>query len=234
MVINHSIKFLIILGLFVPGVLYAAMSSGNYQVISDSFNAGGGVVDSANYSALTAVGEVAMGESSSALYVLKAGTPAYKASPYVSMSVGSDWIDLGYLSTSAVSYNSHTLAVESNAKSGYVLKIYGNTLMNADGDDINEIGATAAISSPGTEQFGVNLVANTVPLIGAAPNLQKAIIDTDYAIANQFAFTDADTIVTATKHSKDNFTVSYIANIAGGTLAGAYQTTITFSLTSNF
>ena len=233
MLIKRFVQLLIFFALLLPVFVYAA-SSANYEIVADSFNAGGGDVKSTNFNALTAVGEVAMGDSSSGLYVLHAGLPSIKASPYVSMSVGSTWIDLGYLSTTAVAFNSHTLAVESNAKSGYVLKIYGQTLTNADGDDVDEIGAVSAASASGTEQFGVNLVTNTVPAVGAAPSLQKAVIDSDYAAANQFAFTDADTIATSTKHSKDNFTVSYISNISVGTLAGAYQTTITFSLTSNF
>src|SRR6056297_2212740 len=164
--------FIIIIFIFFPLGLFAAMSSGNYQIISDSFNSGGGTVSSTNYSALTAIGEIASGESSSTLYVLKAGTPAYKASPYVSISVDKDWIDLGILSTTATGYNSHTLDVASNAKSGYVLKVYGETLNNNGGDDIDEIGATATTSTAGTEQFGINLVANTSPLVGASPNLR--------------------------------------------------------------
>jgi len=226
--------FLIGLFLFSPFLLNAKMSSGNYQIFADGFmDVGGSDMNSANYMMVGGGGEVGMGLSDSANFSLRAGTPAIDREPAIGISLSSDSLDLGVLSSSSTSSVSNSLQVFSNSHGGYVLKVYGQTLTSG-ANTIDEIGAVAQASSSGTEQFGINLVANTIPLIGGAPVLREAVLDADYGTINQFAFTDADTVATAAKASTDSFTVSYIANIAGGTASGLYQTTVTFTLTSNF
>lgn len=233
--LNLKIKILLIMGaLFCPVLVYGAMSSGNYQIFADGFMyAGDSDLNSSNYMMVAGGGEIGMGLSDSANYSLRAGTPAIDREPSIGITMSPDRLDFGVLSSAGASAVSNSLQVFSNSHSGYILKIYGQTLTSG-ANTIDAIGAAAQASGPGTEQFGVNLVANTVPAIGAAPVLRHAVLDSDYGTANQFAFTDADTVATATKPSRDSFTVSYIANIAGGTAAGLYQTVVTFTLTSNF
>ncbi|NOR86425.1 MAG: hypothetical protein GQ527_02330 [Bacteroidales bacterium] len=211
------------------------MSSANYEIFADAFGSGGDSnLSSLNYFMVGSTGEVAMGFAESSSFRLNSGVPSIKRQPSIGITVSPDQISLGMLSSTSVASNSHGISSYSNSKTGYVLKVYGETLTTAATDDIDAIGASSAASNPGTEQFGINLVANTVPAVGAAPVLRKAIIDADYGTVNQFAFLDGDTMATATKPSNDTFTASYIANISAGTAAGQYETLITFSVTSNF
>ena len=227
--------FILMLASIPRSDLWAAMSSTNYEIFADAFGSGAaGNLSSSNYYVVASSGEVSMGFSESSAFRLDSGVPSIEREPSIGISVYPDEISLGLLSSTAVAYNSHSIDVYSNSRTGYILKIYGNTLETASSDNIDKIGASAIASTPGIEQFGLNLVANTSPLVGAAPSLRAATIDSDYGTINKFAFTDADTLVTATTFSTDSFTVSYISNISVGTAAGQYETLITFSLTSNF
>jgi hypothetical protein len=233
---NKKITLAIFLGLILscPLLVYGAMNSGNYQIFADGFMyAGDSDLNSANYMMVAGGGEIGMGLSDSANYSLRAGTPAIDREPAIGITVSSDRVDLGVLSSSVTASKTNTIQAFSNSHGGYVLKVYGQTL-TANTETITAIGASAQASALGTEQFGINLVANTIPLIGANPTLRSAVLDADYGTVNQFAFANNDTVATSNKPSIDDFTVSYIANIAGGTAAGLYQTTITFALTSNF
>lgn len=235
--IRRNIIFLfIIMLLSLPSNnLWAAMSSGNYEIFADAFGSGADTnLSSSNYFMVGSTGEVAMGFAESSGFRLDSGLPSIRRNPSIGISVYPDQISLGLLSSTAVASNSHNIDVYSNSKTGYVLKIYGSTLETAASDNIDEIGANSASSSPGTEQFGMNLVANANPVVGAAPVLRAATIDADYSTVDQFAFTDGDTIVTSSTFSKEALTASYISNISAGTAAGQYETLITFSITSNF
>ncbi len=58
---------------FPVAALAAARSSTNYQIVSDSLNAGGGLSSSASYEIEDTVGEAGVGTSSSASYQVSAG-----------------------------------------------------------------------------------------------------------------------------------------------------------------
>ncbi len=228
--------FLMILGMALtcPLLVYGAMSSGNYQIFADGFMyAGDSDLNSANYMMVAGGGEIGMGLSDSANYSLRAGTPAIDREPAIGITVVADTVDLGVLSAGATATNTNTIQSFSNSHGGYVLKVYGQTL-TYNAETITAIGASAQASAVGTEQFGINLVANTIPVVGVNPTLRSAVLDADYGTTNQFAFADNDTVATSTKPSSDSFTVSYIANISAGTAAGLYQTRVVFTLTSNF
>ena len=227
--------FLFIIWVFFPNDnLWAAMSSTNYEIFADAFGSGADSnLSSPNYFMLGSTGEVAMGFAESSNFRLDAGLPSIRRKPSIGISVYPDQISLGLLSSTTVVSNSHNIDLYSNSKTGYVLKVYGSTLETIVSDNIDEIGASSAVSNPGTEQFGMNLVANTNPVVGAAPILRNAVIDTDYSTVDEFAFTNGDTIVTSSTFSKEFLTASYISNISVGTTAGQYETLITFSITSN-
>jgi hypothetical protein len=86
--------------------------------------------------------------------------------------------------------------------------------------------------TPGTEQFGINLVANTSPVsFGADPSPQpdssfaSGQAATGYDTTNQFKYNVGDTIAQTQSNGwgLTNYTISYIANIAVLTPAGKYS-----------
>ena len=97
--------------------------------------------------------------------------------------------------------------------------------------------STAAASSIGTEQFGINSKSNTTPTVGAActGTAPIAAAATGYAVADNFKFLTGDTIInSAAGINSTTCTISYITNIAGATEAGSYTTTLTYTATATF
>jgi hypothetical protein len=96
------------------------MSSGSYQIQSDSINVGGGFGTSTNYVQESTIGEVATGESTSTNYLLQAGYQQMQA-VYLSLSVLDDVLltpAIGGLS-GGVSNGSTTFTVLTDSPSGY-------------------------------------------------------------------------------------------------------------------
>lgn len=139
------------------------------------------------------------------------------------------------------------IAASTNATSGYVITVSGATLTSG-GNTIPAM-SSATTSSIGSGQFGMNLVANTVPSIGTAVTPAsngtnyRALPATGYATANTFKFVPGgDTIAnsdnttpgTAAPTDAQIYTASYIANVSGSQAAGNYVATLTFICTATF
>ena len=117
----------------------------------------------------------------------------------------------------------------------FTITVSGSTLTS--GTYTIDAMATAAASSQGTEQFGINLVDNATPNVGANPSGSAPIgsAATGYATADQFKLSSGDTVASASNDiNTTTFTVSYIANISSATPAGSYSTTLTYAATANF
>jgi hypothetical protein len=94
--------------------------------------------------------------------------------------------------------------------------------------------STLGDPSPGTEQFGINLVANTVPTtFGADPSpspngtYANGVAATGYDTPNKFKYNAGDTLVQTPAGSSGwgltDYTISYIADSAAFTPAGEYK-----------
>ena len=143
-------------------------------------------------------------------------------------------LNLGTLTTSTTGSGTSQLGAATNAGSGYAITVAGSTL-TAGSYTITANAANAA-STQGTEQFGLNLAANTTPAVGQAPDgTGTGTATANYATANSYRFVTGDTL--ASTSAADNFrryTVSYIANAAGATEPGSYSTTLTYVCTATF
>jgi hypothetical protein len=109
----------------------------------------------------------------------------------------------------------HTLAVSTNAPSGYTISVRGQTLTSLQyaSNTISAIGAAAASSTPNTEQFGMRATSTG----GTGAN-----IDTTYSFATSYGYdaTATTTSVLATGSGATNTTtygLRYVANISGTT-----------------
>lgn len=161
----------------------------------------------------------------------------------ISFAISANSINFGTLTTGAVRYASstgagdateniaHTLAVATNAPSGYTITASGTTLTNQQNTayKITEMGSVPASSTPGTKQFGVRATkAGGVNGTVAAPYAQS----TSYGYnATSSAQTFASgTTATAT----ETYSLRYMANISATTEAGNYATNIVYVAAANF
>ncbi|MCX6745219.1 MAG: hypothetical protein NTX82_06895 [Candidatus Parcubacteria bacterium] len=206
----------------------AGMSSDNYQIWIDTFDAGGGLTNSTGFKVDSNLSEFTAGRSESANFGQRTAFSGIEGEPTVGFSVQSVNLDFGELSPKITRYATHIFSAYTNAKEGYTIKVYGQSLHSAD-YTIEPIGTTAASISIGAEQFGLNLVRNTLPALGANPSGGIGLAAPNYNQVNKFAFHEGDTIAYAESYSyQTNFTVTAIVNIADDTPAGAYETVLTY------
>ena len=230
----------LLFGLTLPlGVLLARTESSNYIIFADVISSGGAATSTSDsYSLADTIGEamILSATSTSASYGIKAGFQELYPDQFLSFSISNTAISLGTLSRTQTKTNSHTMTLATNATNGFLVTVSGSTLSSG-GNTISAIGSSAAAASIGNEQFGINLVANSTPSIGANPSGTAPIgsAAAQYNTANFFAFNSGATVASSAGNINQTiFTVSYIANIASGTEAGTYATTLTYSATANF
>jgi hypothetical protein len=245
MVHRFFILFLSVIGLYaisVPIISHrgnAESSSPNYVIWADVLSSGG--TDdgtSVNYGLQDSMGEdlIWSATNTSASYGIKAGFRELYPDQFLTLSLGSAAIDLGTITDATTGSASHTVTMDTNAINGFVLTVSGLTLTSG-ANTIDAIGAVAAVSTPGTEQFGLNFVDNATPDIGANPTGTAPLgsANGQYALADSFAFLSGDTVASSTTDiSSTIFTASYIANVSAATPVGDYQTTLTYAATANY
>lgn len=226
--------------IFVYAQNAGAISSGNYQIHED-FIGGGGRPDSSssNYRASDTLGGAA-GVGGAAGTVFGSQTGAQTPSePTLSFAVDTASVSLGSLSTSLTRTGTASFSVLNYTSYGYIVQIIGSPPDNG-GHALSGM-ASVAGSSVGTEQFGINLVANTSPVtFGANPlqvpsNVGFGVAAGGYNTANQYKYVPGDTIASAPKSSgQTTYTISYIANIANETPGGSYSGNQTLVVTGTY
>ena len=226
---------------FLPATAIAQSSSTNYK-IEESFFGIGGELDpnSPNYQARQSAGETTVGNTTSSNYQAQAGFNTTDQ-PMLEFEVSNTDVDLGTLSASSTATATATFHVRTYLSDGYVVTAVGDPPANESGDQIAPLAAPTA-SSAGTEQFGINLVANTSPAtFGADPeqspdgSFSFGDAASGYDTANVYKYVQGDIIAeSASSSGKTIYTVSYIFNIAALTEAGEYTTDQTFVATSTY
>ncbi len=157
------------------------------------------------------------------------------AAATLTFSLGANSLNLGTLSSGAVSSGSHTLTVGTNAANGVVITYSGSTLTS--GANTITAMSTVAASSAGTEQFGINAKDNVTPNVGleCSGTTPIAAAATGYNTVDNFKFVSGETIVSSSGSINDTTcTISYIANISAPTEAGTYTSTLTYIATGTF
>lgn len=142
-------------------------------------------------------------------------------------------LDFGEFSTSQTASGASNVVVGTNAANGMSVVLSGTTLTS--GNNVVPALETGDRSRRGTSQFGINLVDNSDPNIGANSTAPAAIVGNGYNQSNIFRFQNGETIVSsAGPTGTSTFTVSYMANISSAQPAGYYATTITYICLANF
>lgn len=223
-------------GLFV-GIAYADDStSAHYQFIDSDVGGGGlGTSSSPDYQSVLSTADNAAssgsGDSSSTNYTVAAGSQTpHDPTLSVGITNGSATFNNEFSTTSTATATAQ-FEVEDYTSYGYIVQIVGNTPTNGS----HSLAAMSnghggpTTSSQGTEQFGINLVQNTTPNVGSAPNygqfgLTSAVPEPNYNTANNFYYYNGDTIVSSPKSSGQiTYTISYMVNVGQLTPGGQYS-----------
>jgi hypothetical protein len=163
----------------------------------------------------------------------------------ITFTISTSTIYFGNLSAGAAKYASstnssgdttetiaHTLAVSTNAPSGYAITVRGQTLTSQQNaaNTIDATGGTAASSAAGTEQFGIRATAaggtgSTIDATfsGGSTYGYDATATTSVSFASGSGATNTTT-----------YSLRYLANIAGTTEAGTYAANLVYVATANF
>ena len=237
--ISSLLVALVVCALTVASVPARALElqSTNYTLREGSIGSGSlNQSSSTSYRITDAVGDIGIGDSASSNYNLSAGSKT-PVDPTLSFAITSGAINFPPFSASSASMTTSTFTVLNYTSYGYVVQIAGTSPTN-DGHVIPAMGTTGS-STPGTEQFGVNMVANTSPSnIGANPDnggYGFGVASANYSTPNAYRFVSGETIASAPKSSGvTNYTLSYLVNVAGLTPGGQYKSDITLIVVGTY
>ena len=158
---------------------------------------------------------------------------AITVAPDCSTATG-DSIDLGLLTPTAAKTGQSQFSAGTNSITGYAVYSLGTTMTS--GNNIITALASPSPSLPGNSQFGINLRANSSPLVGQDPAGPGSATPTgSYNIPNFFMFQPDDQISGENQPTDFNqMTVSYLVNVNSGQPPGVYNTTITYLAVAQF
>ena len=145
------------------------------------------------------------------------------------------YTDMGTLNPSSTLVAQSQMAVGTNASGGFAITANG-TPLSAGTNTIDPL-AVPTQSTPGVNQFGINLVENSSPTIGKNPEGEwaNAVASLDYSTPDLYKFAPGDVIAYSPNVSlMKKFTVSYIINSSPNLRAGVYSTTVTYIASGRF
>jgi len=218
----------------------AQSASSNYQVNEVFFGSGGELnACSTSYCSKQSIGETAVGNSSSPNYQAQAGFNTNRE-PYLEFTVSNTNVDLGTLTATTTKTATASFSVKSYLAHGYVVSNASDAPTN--GSYIMQALALPTSSQVGTEQFGINLVANTDPIIfGANPShtpdstFSFGQVGLDYSNSDLYKYQKGDVVAMSTQSSSyTNYTISYILNVSNVTPGGSYLFRHVLVATSTF
>jgi hypothetical protein len=204
-------------------------SSAHYQVTGTEFNAvSNSEACSTQYCAKASIGDMTAETGQNATSTAKFGSiSATDSDPLLEVIVDPGVSNLGTLTTESTAYKSMTVRVRTHLSDGYVLQIVGNS-PKYNGHSLTTL-TTPTSALPGSEQFGINAVANTIPSVGAAPvqvpSTQTSFgeVNDTYKTANKFKYVSGDEVARSESESgRTDYTISMIVNVSNATPAGHY------------
>lgn len=223
--------------------------STSYGVSQTEFASGGAeqcpLHTGSGYCANASVGDLTDGNASSGnQYQAQEGSGLVtNREPFISLTIGGVSTYLGYLSTSSTSTTTANFTIETYLAHGYIVQSVGNppTDTSPGHHILNPLSTTPTASSPGTEQFGMNL-ADTVPngTCAVSGYCNTGTIASHYATLHQYYYPGSgsnytDTLVTGSMSTgQTQYTVTYMYNIGNTTPDGLYTFNQSFVATSTY
>ena len=236
-----------VLVLCITSIASAQLSSSPNYSVGEYFIGGGGELNSCGsaYCGKLTAGEIAAGNTAGNAFRAQAGFNTDRT-PFLAFSVASTDTDIGTLSEFGTAHTTTTFAVKTYLASGYVVTVESNP-PTSDGiaHQLNPLLSPTA-SAVGTEQFGINLVNNTVGCgspanFGADPvqvpdnTFSFGTVNSGYDTCGLFKYVKGDTVAHSNKSSGEtDYTISFIYNISNVTPEGLYTYTGTLVATSTY
>lgn len=215
----------------------APPASTNYRFDESSIT-GGGLIESnsSNFRSSSSLGDTAVGNSASANFQTESGSQTTD-DPALTFIIEDGDATFNDFSATTASTATTSFSIINYTAYGYVVHIAGTAPSN--GAHTIDPMTTTGSSLPGTEQFGINLVANTSPIsFGANPDHGQfgfGSASTNYDTANMYRFVSGEAIASAPKTSgKTLYTVSYIVNVDTLTPGGQYSGNQTIIVTGTY
>lgn len=217
---------------------YAAQSNSSHYQVNEVFMGSGGELNacSATYCSKQSAGETAVGNMAGTAFQAYGGFNTDRE-PYIAFSVAGTTTDLGTLSTAGTAHTSATFAVKTYLASGYVVQLASDPPTN-NGTSAHQLAplTSAAASSIGTEQFGMNVVQNRTSCATPAPGnfgadpvqvpgntFSFGTVASGYNTCGLFKYNKGDTIASSSRSSGEtDYTASFIYNISPVTPDGQY------------
>lgn len=143
-------------------------------------------------------------------------------------------LDMGELSEFSASSATSQFAVSTNDPTGYNVYISGGTMTA--GNEIIPALSSNSSSIIGSSQFGVNLVSNSNPAIGAnVSGTGTGVPIANYNTPNSFRYADGELIASSTLPTNFNrFTVAYLVNVSKDQRPGVYASSFTYTAVASF
>lgn len=208
-----------------PKAVALIPESPNYKLDESSIGTGNPLQQSSNnYNLKGGTGTLGTGNASSSNFQIDAGANT-SAEPVLAFAVNSSTTNLGVFSPTTAATATASFSVKDYTSYGYTVQLVGKPPSN--GPHTIPALATSELSQTGTEQFGINLVANTSPTsVGANPDNGQfgfGSIEPDYNTPNYYRYVSGDVIARSNKSSGiTNYTITYVVNVAGLTPGGKY------------
>lgn len=199
------------------------------------------------------LGDNAVGNGSSTHFQINSGANT-SASPVLGLTVNTGTVALGVLSTSAANTAIATFNVIDYSSYGFVVALYGNTPTSS-GHQLTAITANPAgsASSAGTEQFGINTVVNSSPVVtgssnpvwvpsgafssGVSGDGVTGVFGTTrpYTVPDTYRYISGETIASGAQSSGEtDYTISFLANISALTPGGFYSSNMSIVATGTY
>lgn len=219
-------------------------SSSNYSVPESGFTSGSEIdANSASYNARTSIGDLGIGISESGSYLVFGGFIS-PDDEYAELTIPVTVIDMGVLDPGTPGTGTATFSARTYLNSQYIVVSPRDPPTSEGGAQIDPI-TTAAAFDANTEQFGMNLVANTSPVVqGALPSRQPVDDGTfafgeaapGYNTADNYQYNQGDIIARSVTrgYGETTYTISYLLNVTPSTPAGTYRMEQDLVLTATF
>jgi hypothetical protein len=143
--------------------------------------------------------------------------------------------DLGMLDSESTLVTQSQMAVGTNATGGFSIIVFGAPM--SAGTNVIDSPTEPTGSTPGVNQFGINLVENNFPAVGSDPygDWENAVPTLDYGTPDMFKFENGSLVAYSPNVSlMKKFTVSYIVNSSEELNPGVYTTTVTYVASGRF
>lgn len=203
-------------------------NSANYRAVDTKFSAGSELDScSGSYCAKASIGDNTVGRASSANYTAQFGNIT-GGDPLLEVITEDGQEDLGVLDVNRTATATRVVKVRSYLSKGYIIQLAGNS--PSQGTHALRTIATPSTSHKGAEQFGVNLVANSAPAVGADPKhvpsneTSFGYATDDYGTPNLFKYINGDIVARSDVSSGEtDYTLTIVVNVSNATPSGHYS-----------